>query len=127
MANDDKSIPPPWFKVEYVALVVQVAVVLGGLSIWLIGNASRTDQTAAAMVLVKEQTTAAMVTVNSRLDRIFEKLDSLPVVIEKVRQAEIAISESKGGYATLDTRLRAIENNLAVTHEELVAKRPRSN
>lgn len=113
MAVSDHLKQPSWFKLEHVGLVFQVAVVLGGLSIWLITNSNRTDATASAMI-----------TVNARLDRIFEKLDNLPVLVEKVRQAEIAISESKGGYASLDTRLRAIENNVAVTHEEVIAKRP---
>lgn len=109
MADEQK--PPSWFKVEHVGLVFQVAVVLGGLSIWLISNVDRTSSVAAAMV-----------TVNSRLDHIADKLEGLPVLVERVKQAEQAISESKGGYATLDTRLRVIENNIAVTHAEVEKK-----
>lgn len=109
--SDEK--PPSWLRVEYIALAFQIVVAIGAVSVWAINSASKTDST-----------TAAMITVNARLDRIFEKLDVLPVLVEKVRQAEIAIGDSKGGYSTLDVRLRMIEQNNAANHADIQSVLP---
>lgn len=98
--SDDTVKPPSWFRVEHIGLVFQVAVVLGGLSIWLISNADRTAATAASMT-----------TVSARLDRISDKLDLIPVLMEKVRQSETAITDIRTTTANLDNRVRAIEDH----------------
>lgn len=94
------------------AIVSAVAVV-----IFISGTSMKTDTTMAATV-----------TINARLDRLFDKLDEinkvLPVLAEKVRAAEVAILDGRGGYTSLEVRLRAMENNIAAVHEENVKSKP---
>lgn len=112
MADDVKS--PNRFKIEHIAIVIQAALFLGGALIWVTTANVQSNQTATAMV-----------TVNARLDRIFEKLDILPVTVEKVRQLEQQVTDSRGSYSTLDVRLRAIENNNAANHADIEAVKPK--
>lgn len=115
----DENNKANWLKPETILSLISTAVVIiggaVGYVIYISDNAHKTDSTAAAMI-----------TVNARLDRIFEKLDVLPVLVEKVRQAEVQITDGKGSYSSLDLRLRVIENNAAVARSDIDTTRTRS-
>lgn len=116
MTLNDK---PSWFNIPNLVAGINVTIVAIGFIVWFSGKAISVDQAHIDLI-----------TVNARLDRIFEKLDALPVLVEKVHNAESQITEARGAYSTLDIRLRAIENNNAANHADIeaVAKpKPRSN
>lgn len=102
---------PSWFSVMNLAAGIQVVVVLMGVVIWATSHADKADSVAAAAI-----------SVNARLDRLFEKVDmiaeNLPVLREKVSNLEQQVTDGRGQYSSLDVRLRAIENNTAAVHEE---------
>lgn len=108
---------PFWLRADHIIAAVPACVATVMLIVWLVNGRASTDNTQAAMV-----------TVNSRLDRIFVKLDdinaSLPVLVEKVRTAENQITEGRGSWASLDVRLRAIEQNAAANHADIEAVKP---
>lgn len=102
----------PWWKSD--AVIMGVLLTLGQIGIWAISKADLTDTTALAMGGV-----------NSRLDRIFEKLDVLPVMQEHIRMADVRITELRGGYSTLEERLRAGELNAAANHADIQKAGPK--
>lgn len=114
MADEPKK--APWI-LEHGFVLMQAASMVVLITLYVSGNVNRSTQAAADLV-----------TVNMRLDRLFEKLDqingSLPVLVEKVRVAEDQITRGKGDYASLDVRLREIERNNAANHEDINAIRP---
>lgn len=105
---------PSWLSVMNLAAGIQVAVVLVGLVIWVTAKGDKADAVAAASIAI-----------NSRLDRLFDKVDvialAMPVLQEKVTSLESQVTDGRGAYATLDIRLRAIENNEAANHRDASA------
>lgn len=107
---------------EIALAVVPALAVVAGLGVWMIRGDDRSDGTEKAL-------NAAMVTVNARLDRIFTKLDdfaaTFPVMQEKLRMVQAQIDEAKGTSSSLEARLRAIENNNAANHADIVHTNPK--
>jgi len=93
---------------------MQVMVIITGLGFWAITTANKTDTVVTAMIGV-----------NSRLDRIFEKLDAIPVVQERLTQVQSQLADAKGAYVSLEARLRGLESNVSAVHDE--ATKPRRN
>jgi hypothetical protein len=100
---------PSWLSWMNVVSGVNVLVLLCGLIFWVATESAKTDNTALAMG-----------SVNARLDRLFDKLDTmnviLPVIQEKISQLENHGVEERGTYASLRDRLSAIEANSAANH-----------
>lgn len=72
-----------------------------------------------------EQMNLAVVTINSRLDRLFEKVDIVSVLVEKVRSLETQITDARGNNTTLEQRIRLIESNNAANHADIKATNPK--
>ena len=100
---------PSWMSVMNLAAGVSVAIVLANLIIWSTHKADTTDAVVSAVA-----------SLSIRVDRMSDKLDavlaSIPVIQEKVTSLEGQITDGRGAYATLDTRLRAIEQNEYANH-----------
>ena len=100
---------PSWLSVMNLAAGIQVAAVLIGLIVWVTHKGDTADNVAIAAVAV-----------NTRLDHIADRVDaiaaSLPVMQEKVISLERQVTDGRGQYTTLDTRLRAIETNEYANH-----------
>ena len=120
-----EPLPPRAARPWWVSLVIggtglQIILALVGALIWATTKGEKADSVAVATV-----------TINARLDRLFDKVDllatALPVIQEKIAQTENQITEARGSYSNLDTRLRAIENNEAANHidaSRALGKRP---
>lgn len=105
-------------KWEHVGSLVIAASVTASFGYFVISASNKTDNT-----------TAALVTVNARLDRLFDKLDqinaTLPVLVERENEDRMQITDGRGQWSSLMGRMVAIENNVAAVHAEAVEpKRP---
>ena len=100
---------PSWLSVMNLAAGIGVLVVGVNLIVWATHKADTTDTVVAAVA-----------SLSIRVDRMSDKLDavlsSLPVIQEKVTSLEGQITDGRGAYSTLDTRLRAIEQNEYANH-----------
>lgn len=95
-----------WLK-DNMLIVLMSLQILVGSTLWVSSLYNKTSSNDVALV-----------TVNARLDRIFEKLDGLPVMAEQLKEARESIAASRGDYASLEVRLRTMENNIAAVHGE---------
>lgn len=102
---------PSWLSIMNLGAGLQVVVLLAGVMFWVVAKADKTDQTAVALM-----------SVSARLDAIVTKLDALPVLSEQVSQLRLDMTGTKGAYASLEARLRAIEASVAAANAE--ARRP---
>lgn len=101
--------PPSWATIiGTVGVMVNTLALLAGLTMFLIHGGFQSTQNALDVV-----------TINARLDRIFEKLDVLPVMNEQIQEAQRQITAGKGDWATMDGRLRAMEQNTASNRSDL--------
>lgn len=102
---------PSWLSVANLIAGIQVAMVVVGLIFWVTQKADQADAV-----------TAAMVGVNSRLDRLFDKMDivvtQLPVLQEKVSNLENQVTEARGAYNTMRDHLDALDHNEAANHAD---------
>lgn len=112
MSDDLKR--PSWLSWTNLVAGIQVSVVVCALVFWAATKSNQADSTAAAMI-----------TLNARFDRVFEKLDTLTILAEQMREVQGEIDGAKGAYASLDVRLRAIEQNNAALHNDIQTKRDR--
>lgn len=99
--------------------VPAIVAVVGGLY-WAISSANVATQTAINLTLLRTEMVV-------RLDRIDTRIEALPVLAEQVKEAQAALLGSKGDYASLEVRLRAIEANNLANHIDAVKalnKRP---
>lgn len=110
-ATPAKSREPSWLSYVNIGAGLPIAMVLVSGLVWAVMKGDKADTA-----------TAAAVTINARLDRLFEKIDiiatAMPVIQEKVANLEHQVTDGRGAYSTLDVRLRAIEMNTAAVHEE---------
>lgn len=118
-----------WFTWEKIAAALGVLVIVGNMIISYSGTAFKADTLALTLATTKADNVAAMVGLNARLDRLFEKVDTinerLPVLVERLDAARGQIAEGKGAYGSLESRLRAIETNVEAVHQESI--KPRRN
>lgn len=98
-------------KWEHLGSIVVAVVALCSLGVFIITASNKTDATVASLV-----------TVNMRLDRLFDKLDqingTLPVLVEREAEDRQQITDSRGQWGSLMGRIVAIESNIAAVHAE---------
>lgn len=95
-----------WLKAN-VLIVLMCIQFLVGTTLWVSSLANSSGSNSSALV-----------TVNARLDRIFEKLDGLPVMAEQVKELQAQMADAKGSSGSLEARLRLLEQNVAAVHAE---------
>jgi hypothetical protein len=108
-----------WLKTNMMVVIMAVGFIISA-SLWVGSLSSKSGVTDATLVA----TNGALTVVNARMDRLFDKLDSitgtLPVMAEQIKQVREAIALARGDAASLDVRLRGMENNIAAVHAEAI-------
>ena len=106
-------------RIERLAIMVPAIAMCIGLIYWAVSNANTAVTTANALSALNTQ-------VMQRFDRIDERIANLPVMVEQLNELKTQIAGAKGDYASLDIRLRAIEQNTAAVHTEATEALKRS-
>ena len=102
---------PTWLNWATIGVILALLTTFESGSFWVINKFDKADSTAVSLI-----------TVNARLDKIFEKLDVLPVIQEQLTQSRKELIDGKGEYSDLNTRLRIIELDEAANHADLQRK-----
>lgn len=107
-ADVDGSARPSWLSWTNLAAGIQVAAAVGGLGYWLVITSTKTEVTATALVAM-----------TARLDRIAEKLEGLPVLMEVVQRLEKNKADRDGQIGGIDGRLRTVEQQTGVNTAQI--------
>ena len=120
--HEKKTLDVRWEKWGIIFLGLGAAPALAlctGVVYWAVSSADTAVTTANALAAFNVQ---AM----QRFDRIDGKIEDLPVMAEQLNELKTQIAGAKGDYASLDIRLRAIEQNTAAVHSEATEALKRS-
>ena len=108
--ENEMILKPEWI-IASAALALSISIAGVGLTAWAVNRADRTDAV-----------TVAATAINIRLDRLFDQQEilsrTMAVFQEKVLEVETHVADARGNYASLDVRLRAIENNELANHND---------
>ena len=100
---------PSWLSWTNLTAGIYVATVVAGLGMWAMTETNKTDNTSLAII-----------SIDSRLNIISARTESIAVMVEQINEARAAIALAAGNYASLDVRLRAMENNMAANHNDIL-------
>lgn len=99
---------PSWLSMVNLGAGIQVLVLCTAVLFWVVTKADKADSTASAITGV-----------NARLDNIAIQISTLPVMAEQINELREQLAGAKGDYASLDVRLRMIEQNNAANHADV--------